>query len=162
MKNLILLSLLVLCGCTIGPHVRSPKPDVPFRYELGWWANQDEIVVQNVDIKVLDSRLNVLNDKTLAEILITGEFKPQRKGWRPIIRSVHLSEKAIKKENEEAEGEITLTPISGIKKDPSYNGDILPFSVKQEIILPSMNWGKNTFHIVCGGITKVLVVYQKK
>jgi hypothetical protein len=161
MKNLILLSLLILCGCSIGPHVRSPRPDVPFIYELGWWANQNEIVVQSIDIKVLDSRLNLFNDKTLVEIVITGEFKPQKKAWRPNIRTVHLSEKAVKGEKN-AEGVITLTPIMGFEKDGSYDGNILPFSVRQEIILNSMNWGANTFHIVCGGIDKILIVSQRK
>jgi hypothetical protein len=163
MKRAILLLAAVLAGC-LGPHVRSPDSDVPFVYPVGWWSYQDGLQIQSLEVKVLDSRLNLLNHKTLAQITITGEMTVSKTiNWRPSITKAHLSEKIVTVNNRnDLEAEITVTPIIDVEKDKSYDGGKIPFSIKQEIILNSMGWGKNTFVIVSGGLKQAVTVGQGK
>ena len=85
------------------------------------------------------------------------------KSWRPAITKAHLSEKIVKGNNRnDSEAEITVTPIIGVEKDKSYDGGKIPFSIKQEIILNSMGWGKNTFVIISGSLKQAITVGQAK
>lgn len=163
MKRAILLSVAVLAGC-MGPHVRPPDSDVPFVSSVGWWPYQDGLQIQSLEVKALDSRLNLFNSKTLAQIAITGEMTVSKtKGWRPVITKAHLSEKIVKGDNHnDSEAEITVTPIISVEKDKSYGGGKVPFSIRQEVILNSMGWGKNTFVIVCGDLKQTITVHQAK
>ena len=137
---------------------------MPFVYPVGWWSYQDGLQIQNLEVKVLDSRLNLFNSKTLAQITIAGEMTVTKtKTWRPEIIKVHLSEKIIKRINHnESEAEIIVTPIVGVEKDKSYSGEKIPFSITQETILNSMDWGKNKFVIVCGDLKQIVTVGQAK
>ena len=154
--------ILLLSGC-LGPHVRAPKSDVRFVHSIGWWSYQKDLKINDFRVAILDSRLNLLNSKTLVQIEISGEMKGQG-GWHPFIGEVHLSEKVLRQGNfiTPSEAEIVVTPIVDVKKDKSYREGSIPFSIKQEIILNSMAWGKNTFTIMCGDMKQSVSVTQDK
>lgn len=131
-------------------------------HEIGWWPYQERIKVQDVKVDVLDSRLNLFNARTLVAISLSGEMSGTP-GRRPVIRQAHVAEKSIKTGNfVEPEAEIIITPLVGFKKDKTYDGSAIPFSLKQEMILNSMGWGVNRFKIGAGEIVKDIVVFQQK
>lgn len=83
--------------------------------------------------------------------------------WRSFIESAHVSERVVKSGNfTNSEAEIQLTPIIKLKKDKSYKGELIKFSIKQELILHSMGWGKNTFLITAQTLKQVVEVQQSK
>ncbi|MCC7145134.1 MAG: hypothetical protein IT443_01670 [Phycisphaeraceae bacterium] len=160
MKWILLFLVVCLAGC-LGPHIRSPKNSVPFVREIGWWPYQEDLHVQKIEVQVLDSRLSLLNSRTLVAILITGEVK-NLEGRRPVIAKMHRSEKVIRSTKGSSEAEISLTPIVEIKEDKLYDGRVLPFVLRQELILNSMSWGENVFGFSCGDAQQSVTVVQDK
>ena len=162
-QKFVILILLIFTFSGCGPHIRSPRSDVPFTYRIGWWPYQENLQINNIAINILDSRLNLFNSKSLVQISITGHMK-NKNGWKPYIEEVHISENVIEQAstNFGSEGEIKITPIIATKKDKSYNGESLPFSITQELIINSMNWGKNLLHVYCGNIKETFSLSQSK
>lgn len=165
MKNISTLAIsLFLVGClSVEPTVRKPVSDVPFTYQIGWWPYQEYLEVTSLDTKVIDSRLNLFNSKSLISISFHGKMKNQDNGWKPFISSVHISEKVIKRGNfANSEAEIQVTPIIETKKDKSYSGENIEFTINQELILHSMGWGKNTFYVTSQNHEETIEVQQSK
>ncbi|MGA1839330.1 MAG: hypothetical protein ACMUIU_01785 [bacterium] len=160
-QKIILLILLVITFNGCGPYVRNPRSDVSFTYRIGWWPYQENLEINNMEVKILDSRLNLFNSKSLIQIIITGYMK-NRENWRPYVKKAHISENVIKRASIGAEGEIKITPIIKTKEDKFYKGELLPFCITQELIIHSMNWGENLLHIHCGNIKKTLSLSQMK
>jgi hypothetical protein len=143
-------------------HVRSPKSDVPFIHEIGWWSHQKGLDIKRLQVKPIDSRLGLFNAKTLVSVEIEGKVKGDSK-WRPVIAKVHLSERIIKGgQISEGEAEFALTPIVDVKRDESYSGESVPFILKQELILHSMNWGKNLYRFSAGQLSQDFILRQPK
>ncbi len=161
--GVILLAALFVTKCMkLGPAVRKPESSVPFIYQIGWWPYQEDMEVTSLKIKLLDSRLNLFNGRSLVSLAISGKMRTD-KGWRPYIKSVHISEQVIKGGNfAGCRREIRVTPLVGVREDNNYNGELLPFVITQELILFSMGWGKNRFTIISQDQNQEIEVIQKK
>jgi hypothetical protein len=138
-----------------------PKPvsDVKIVYKIGWWAYQDALRVEKLETKIIYGKLNLFNSRTLVEYGISGKLQ-YRKGWKPYIMSVFISERWMASPGNR--GEVRLVPVVGVKKDKNYNEEKVEFSVKVQDFLHSGGWGKNIYHITCQKEKKIIEVEQLK
>jgi hypothetical protein len=51
---------------------------------------------------------------------------------------VHITEKVLKGGNfKDSEGLIEVTPVIGTKQDQAYRQEVLPFNIRQELVITS-------------------------
>ena len=142
----------------------SPKSDVPITYTLGWWNNQNDLIVTGLETSIIQSKLSLFNNKSLVRYKISGKLFHQNGRWKPYISEVHLSEKynLYDFNLRKYEGEITAIPIIKLQDDDSYSGDTLNFKINIEEIIESAGWGKCVYLIKCSNITDTLIIHQYK
>lgn len=146
----------------LGPVVRQPQSDLPFVFQIGWWPNQQKVRITALDVEILDSRLNLMNSKSLVQIRLYGLLKGD-KNWRPVVKLVHMSQHLIDNhEFSDHAANIVITPIVETYDDNAYLGEEIEFAIKQELILNSLGWGKNTYVIESQNITQSIELQQKK
>lgn len=165
MRLLAIVLPVILCGC-MGHSVRAPKSDVPFVHSIPWWTYQDGLSVTRLEANILDSKLNMMNFKSLVEVVIEGDIHGT-KGWRPHVERAHIFERVVRgvsvmDASTEWAAEIGITPLIETEKDDSYKAEVIHFRIKQEMLLNSMGWGRNTFSFVSGALQKSLTVVQRK
>ena len=154
---------------SIGPVVRHPQSDLPFVFQIGWWPNQHKMRITTLNVEALDSRLNLMNSKSLIQIRLDGVMQGE-KHWRPVIKLVHMSQHLLNNneflisnnEFSHHEAKIEITPIVETIEDNAYQGEEHKFAIRQEVILNSLGWGKNTYVIKSQNITHAIELQQNK
>lgn len=128
----------------------APKPtsDVPIEYKIKELSYNEALDVTELKASFVFDRINILSFKAVVQYEIKGTFA-YKKGWRPYIRAVHISErwKTLPKNFEQKIGDIVLTPIVSVSEDKTYEGERLDFTVKIQDYLYSGGWGE-TLYIV--------------
>lgn len=144
------------------PDIPKPKSDVPITYKIGWWNHQKGLAVQSLTTEKVYSSLNLMNSKAVIQYHIKGNLT-HKKGWKPYIKSVFLSERWLKNpENFNGNtAEILIKPIVGIKKDELYNGEVVSF-IKVQDYLHSGGWGTNTYIVSAQNKKSVITLQQRK
>lgn len=119
-------------------------------------------LITALDVEVIDSRLNLFNSKSLVSVRIKGTMSYQ-KGWKPYVKYIHIAELLGNGQNDTGHSaDVILTPFVSCEEDEKYRGEAVDFSLSQEILLYSMNWGKNLYTVRCGEITKSVELHQQK
>jgi hypothetical protein len=63
-------------------HTKKAKHEVPVTYNVDWWAKNAKLTIQQFDIKVEDTNLNLLNNQAKISNTISGIMKSNA-GWKP-------------------------------------------------------------------------------
>jgi hypothetical protein len=152
---------------------REPKNEIEVTYNIGWWAYQESMKIDSFTVEILDSKLNLFNSNSLISYTIRGELSNRVK-WKPHVKNIHLSERFIRYYNRELhpyldhdtckihEAIIEITPIIDVKEDKSYNGEIIPFEITNELKIQSAHWGNNWIRFQCGNKHKDIILSQRK
>jgi hypothetical protein len=138
---------------------RKPKVKVPIRYCIGWWSDQDTMKIDSFTITIIESNLTLFNSKSLISYTLKGHLTGAPAS-RPYIKEIQHCEKVIQANTMSAV--IDLTPVVKLTKDKNYCGDLIQFEFTNEHIVQSMHWGPNSIMITCGGITREIILLQKK
>ena len=51
---------------------RNPRIEIPITYNIGWWSNQNGLTIENLEIEIVESKLNLFNSKSLISYKING------------------------------------------------------------------------------------------
>jgi hypothetical protein len=161
----ILTGLSAWYGCSLKPLLfpgpSKPKQAVPVTYHLGWWSNQNELQVDSFGVSVIESKLNVLNTKSLIAYRIKGHLT-YTGHWKPYIKEVQISERFLTDTIHKAEAEIRITPLVNTKEDNSVNGGVETFDFTNEYVVSTFHWGDNKIRFRCMNHETVLELHQKK
>lgn len=140
---------------------KKAKYEVPITYTTGWWAYQDSLSVNSLDVEVEESKLNVFNNRSLISYRISGEIKYAH--WLLKIKEVHVSERMINDTTLNYNRIIELTPIvATVKQDKESKGGVAKFNFKNEHLVYSTNWGTNRIKFVCGDREQIIELKQRK
>jgi hypothetical protein len=152
---------------------REPKNQIETTYNLGWWANQDNMRIDSFSVEIIESRLNLFNSYSLIKYTIKGELKGKN-NWKPFVDKIHLSERFIRIYNRELhpyldkdtcqipEAIIEITPVIDTKEDDNYKGETIPFKFTNELKLESFHWGNNWLRFQCENMQKDIILQQTK
>jgi len=152
---------------------REPKNQIETTYNLGWWANQDNMRIDSFSVEIIESKLNLFNSYSLIKCTIKGELKGKN-SWKPFVDKIHLSERFIRIYNRELhpyldkdtcqipEAIIELTPVIDTKEDDNYKGETIPFKFTNELKLESFHWGNNWLRFHCANMQKDIILQQTK
>ena len=89
-----LLSLLILGDLL----PREPKNQIEVVTDIGWWAFQKELKIDNFTVKIVESKLNLFNNYSLISYTVKGKLKGNN-NWKPYIGNVHISQRFIREYN---------------------------------------------------------------
>lgn len=140
---------------------RKAKKQLETTYEIGWWAYQEKLDVTGFTVNVIDSHLNLANNKSLLSYTIDGTLKGS-KNWKPYLEHIHLSERYVDFGSDTTKGIIEITPVIQVKENNSYNGEPIPFRITNELILESRGWGPNNLLFTCANHEKNIELMQRK
>lgn len=139
---------------------RKPKIEIPVTYNIGWWSNQNNLIIDSLKIKIIESKLNLFNSKSLISYSVYGKIKFKEVNWEPVINEIHLSERIEKDSLKNRIIEITPI-ISDIEKDKPKNG-VKNFKFTNEHTILSNGWGTNTIKFICGDKEQIIKLHQSK
>lgn len=158
LPSLALVVLLLVVGNV------DAQTKVGMTRDITWRAYQSGLEVTNVSVEVLKANLHLFNHDFKARYLVQGQIRYEKGAWRPRIRQVHYTERLILEngDNKRGRGEIEIVPLVDVKKDKTYSGEWLPFSLQFNKWINTYTWGSNVYSIACGAITTSVSVIQKK
>ena len=157
-----LLPKLLLYNLSTGPG--NPKVEITETHSIGWWSKQEALTVDSFEVEIIESKLNLFNSKSLINYRIKGSLSYE-KGWRPLIKEIHLSERFLTHSNDSLENPdaiIEITPIIGALDDENYNGEEIEFDITNEKIINSFHWGNNRLRFKCLEKTNDIILKQRK
>ena len=157
-----LLPKLLLYSLSTEP--RNPKVEITETHSIGWWSKQEALSVDTFEVKIIDSKLNLFNSKSLINYRIKGNLS-YKKGWRPYIKEIHLSERFLTHSNDSINNPdaiIEITPVVGAEDDESYNGEKIGFDITNEKKMNSFHWGNNRIRFKCLQEINDIMLSQRK
>ncbi|AXT59294.1 hypothetical protein D1816_02670 [Aquimarina sp. AD10] len=149
---------------SLSTEPRNPKIEITETHSIGWWSKQEALNVNTFEVKIIDSKLNLFNSKSLISYRIKGSLA-YKKGWRPFIKEIHLSERFLPQLNDSTENLdaiIEITPIIGADDDESYNGEKIEFDITNEKKMNSFHWGSNRIRFKCLENIDDIMLSQRK
>src|SRR5262245_24348363 len=97
----VLAGLLVACARSepSGPRAEAPAAGaagtVPIIRTIGWWDHQDALHVAGVDVELVGSQPGSVKADARIRFHIRGSLVSTRRGWRPLIDAVHISQRFV-------------------------------------------------------------------
>jgi hypothetical protein len=173
---LVLIYFLILpkvIGHFITAEPRNPKNEINETFQIGWWSYQESLVIDSFKVELVESKLNLFNNKSLIRYRLKGKLIHDTP-WQPYIKTVHISQRFIRKYNRNLhpyldtdttkmpEAIIEITPVVKVKENQYYKGDSVDVEFTNEIKLESFHWGNNWVRLQCGDKWVDLILKQSK
>ncbi len=158
LASLCFLSLFLL-NWILAPSIQRPHSDVPISCELGQWPYQDGLTVIKFSAEAVDPKLNLFNNRFLLRYRVTGAIRSQS-GRRPRIAKAQITARLVSTDPYVAN--ISVVPIVDVTEDAGYAQEQVPFDIKLEQVIQTMDWGRNQYEIHCLGQTAAVSVQQMK
>jgi len=171
--KIIIISILIIVFLLIGIYLylvrigvlrkelKTPNYEIPITYNIGWWSYQKGLTIDEFDIKIKESNLNLFNSKSLISYKIKGKIKHKQE-WKPEIKEVHISERINKDTTQNYSRIIEITPVVKVVNDRNLKKGVKKFEFKNEHIITSANWGDNYILFKCYDKEKIIMLCQKK
>jgi len=160
------LGLLVACGRSEpkAPPAATPVAgaggDVPITRTIGWWGYQDALHVVGMDVELVGGQPGSQKDDAVVRFHLHGSLVSARRGWRPRIGMVHISQRFVHGADGARAGEIELTPVVQVTKDASYMGEPLALDLRVDETVSTYRPGQNRYIVRCGTIEKELQLFR--
>lgn len=160
------LALLVACA---RPEPKAPQAatpvaaaggTVPITRTIGRWDYQDALHVAGMDVELVGGQPGSQKDDAVIRFRLHGSLVSARRGWRPRIESVHISQRFVQGAGGEPAGEIELTPVVQVTQDASYIGEPQPLDLRVDETVSTYRWGQNRYIVRCGTIEKELQLFR--
>jgi len=162
----IALGLLVACARDEPRASRAAAPaggaagTVPIIRTIGWWGYQDALHIAGMDVELVGGQPGALKGDATIRFHLHGSLVSAKRGWRPRIDAVHISQRFVQAANREQAGEIELTPVVQVTKDAAYMGEPLPLDLKVDETVSTYRSGQNRYIVRCGTIEKELQLFR--
>ena len=119
---------------------RKPKNEIPITYNIRWWSNQENLIIDSLKIEIIESKLNLFNSKSLISYSVYGKMKIE-KFWKP---------------------KIEITPIIKVVENEKKKEGVEKFNFKNEHTITSNSWGENKIRFICGNKEQIIKLNQYK
>lgn len=139
---------------------RKPKINTPISYKIDWWGYQDGLTIDSFELEIVESKLNLFNNKAIIKYKIEGKMK-LHKVLKPYIENIYINERFIERDGEKVV-ELIVQPIVSQRNDKKYGGETIHFEVENEHLLNTYRWGKNHYIFRCLDFKRELVLQQSK
>lgn len=140
---------------------RKARTEIPVTYQVGWWSSQYNLVIDSFRVEIVESNLNLFNDKSLFAYSVFGRLKNQ-KHITASIKEVHLSERLNQDSTIKIDRIVEITPIVSIDVAKNRQAGEQPFHFRNELNVTSGFWGGNSIKFVCGNKEQVVEFRQRK
>ncbi len=108
-----------------------PNYEIPITYNIGWWSYQNDLIIDEFNVEIVESKLNLFNSKSLISYQIIGKIKYKGE-WKPSIKRVHISERLNKDTTQNCQRVIEITPVVKVSNKEGLNGGIEKFEINNE------------------------------
>ena len=154
----VVAALLVIINLLLFPSVPRPHSDIPITCELTRY--QGGVTITELTAEAVYPRLNLFNDRFLIRYRLKGAVSAQA-GRRPRIDQAQITSRFVAR-SQASIADVLIVPIVGVTDDMGYTGELVPFNLKLEQIMPTMDWGTNEYDVRCLDHTAVVTVHQYK
>lgn len=160
------LGLLVACSRSEpkAPQEAAPAAGaggtVPITRTIGRWDYQDALHVAGMDVELAGGQPGSQKDSAVIRFRLHGSLVSAKRGWRPRVESVHISQRFVHGADGEQAGEIELTPVVEVTKDTSYMGEPQALDLRVDETVSTYRWGQNRYIVRCGTIEKELQLFR--
>jgi hypothetical protein len=160
------LGLLVACSQDEPKSSRGATPPgaaagtVPITRTIGWWGYQDALHITGLDVELVGGQPGSKKADATIRFHIQGSLVPAKRGWRPRIEAVHISQRFVQAANREQAGEIELTPVVQVTNEAAYMGEPQAVDIQIDETVSTYRWGQNRYIIRCGTIEKELQLFR--
>ena len=162
----VALGVLVACSRDEPNASRGAPPPgatagtVPITRTIGWWGYQDALHITGMDVELVGGQPGSQKADATIRFHIQGSLVPAKRGWRPRIDAVHISQRFVQAANLEQAGEIELTPVVQVTKEAAYMGEPQAVDLHVDETVSTYRWGQNRYIIRCGTIEKELQLFR--
>lgn len=137
------------------------KHELPITYSIDWWAYQDSLAIDRLDVNIKESNLNIFNSTSLISYQIIGRISFFHSLL--MVKEVHISERINNDTTLNCDRIIELTPIvESIGDRDEGKHDILNFNIQNEHLIKSNHWGINRIKFICGDKEQIIELRQTK
>lgn len=143
------------------PGPRSPKLEIPIAYNVGWWSSQEALSIDSLKIEIVESKLNLFNEKSLIAYEISGELA-NKQDWKASIKEVHISERVNTDTTLHCDRIIEITPVVKYKEHEKLKIKSERFKFRNEHTIVSNHWGINRIKFICGKREQIIELRQRK
>jgi len=145
---------------------RRAKLALPVASKLSWMSFQDKMTIKDFQVKIIESRLNLSNHRSLIAYTISGEVETI-KGGEYYIQKVHISERLSGDKGADnypkyAPRILEITPIVAFRNVKKAVVGKKEFSFTNEEKIDSLFWGPNLVTVTCGKWKEELKFNQGK
>lgn len=158
--TLKLIEYVILGISTSRQKKAQGKLDVPVTYQTAWWAHQDKMLLDDFDVEIVKSDLNLMNSQSIVLYTIKGTLRCNNS--EVLIEEIHISERVNKDEAEVYDRIFELTPVVTCKAQKGASTGVVSFEVKNQHQVKSTHWGTNRILFVCGNMQKMIELEQLK
>lgn len=164
----IVAALIVFVACE-RPEPKDPQAATPgagaagtvlITRTIGSWAYQDALHVAGMDVELVGGQPGKASGDAVIRFRLHGSLVSARRGWRPRIDVVHISQRFVQDANGEQAGEIELTPVVQVAKDAAYMGEPQALDLRVDETVSAYRWGQNRYIVRCGTIEKELQLFR--
>ena len=150
-------------GTFLFSPVGRPHSDIPITTDIGNWASQSGLKVTKLSVEAVDPKLGLFNDRFIIRYRIAGTVTSNR-GWRPTISRAQVTARRVSPIANDTPpvADILIVPIVSVSTDLHYEQQPIPFEVKLEQVMQTMDWGPNHYEVHCVDKTATLSVQQIK
>jgi len=156
--------ILTSCGKTkllSKEPLRLAKLEIPVTYQIGWWSNQEGLIIDSLKVQIVESNLNLFNSKSFISYKVSGRIE-YKNHWKPYISKIHISERLNRDSTLNYNRIIEITPIVKTKQDTKKKGGIVEFEFENEHKITSGQWGINQIIIRCQNQEELIEFRQIK
>lgn len=157
----VVLGMLVACSRAETPPGEAAGT-VPIIRTIGWWGYQDALHITGMDVELVGGQLGLLKGDATIRFHIHGSLVSAKRGWRPRIDAVHISQRFVQAGDREQTGEIELTPVVQVTQDGAYMGEPQAVDLHVDELVSTYRWGQNRYVVRCGTIEKELQLFRAK
>ena len=147
------------------PPAAPPGPgrsgSVPITRTIGWWGYQDALHVAGMDVELAGGQPGKQNGDAIIRFRLHGSLVSARRGWRPRIDAVHISQRFVRDANGDQAGEIELTPVVQVTEDAAYMGEPQAVNLRIDETVSTYRPGQNRYIVRCGTIEKELQLFRE-
>ncbi len=148
---------------SLGPSISKPHSDLPITPDLGQWPSQEGLIVTGLTAEAVNPRLNLFNGRFLIRYRLTGTITC-REGTIPSLAQAQITHRLVARSlhGQPSIADVLLVPVVEVTSDRSYFNQPIPFTVKLEEIIQTVDWGDNRYEIRCLDKSATVSVQQGK
>ena len=135
--------------------------EIPVSYTIDQWNSQTHLDIDQFDVNIIQSNLNMFNNKSLISYTVEGHIT-STEDWKHEISHVYISDRLNNDSSLEVDRIFEIIPIVGNTKNKKEKAYQATFNFTNKQIINTSKWANNKILFICGEHREIIELYQDK